>query len=174
MPFLEYSPLHWKGHAKIELSDQGKHIALELLNRYDYHISATLPLNQIHRYDFSRLTHHLFISLHCASYFGIDKVVAALIETKGRDLNLRNCMGFALLIWAARQGNQGAMRLLLTRDKVNPDKPDNDGQTPLWRASWNGREGVVRTPQGDVNPDKPNNYGQTTLWVPLRMGSREW
>jgi len=163
MHFLEYSSLHWGDHAKIELSDQGKYLALELLNRYDHHITATLLLNQIHRYDFSWLTHHLYTGLHCASYFGIDEVVAALMDMKGCDINLGDCMGFTPVVWAARQGNQGAMRLLLTREEVDSEKPDNDGQTPLRRASWNGHEGVVKLllSRGEVNPDKPNNYGQT-------------
>ena len=132
MLFLEYSSLHWGDHAKIELSDQGKYLAFELLNRYDYHISANLLFNQINRYYFSRLTHHLYTSLHCASYFGIDEIVAALIEMKGCDINLRDCIGFTPLVWATGQGNQGEMRLLLASDEVDLDKPDNDGQTPRW------------------------------------------
>ena len=58
--------------------------------------------------------------------------MAAVIGMKGFDINLRDCMGFTPLVWAARQGNQGATRLLLTGDEVDPDKPDNDGQTLLW------------------------------------------
>jgi len=104
MPLLEYSSLYWGGHAKIELSDQGNSLAFELLNRYDNHISATSLLNQIHRCNFSQLTHHLFTGLHCASYFGIDEVVASLIETKGCDINRRDCLGFTTLMWAASRG----------------------------------------------------------------------
>ena len=61
------------------------------------------------------------------------------------------------------------MRLLLARDDVNPDKPDNDGQTPLWVASFYGHSGVVRLllPRDDVNADKPDNDGET----PLRWAS---
>jgi len=67
MPFLEYSSLYWGDHAKIEPSDEGKSLALVLLDRYDSHISATLLLSEVHRYDFSQLTHYLFAGLHCAS-----------------------------------------------------------------------------------------------------------
>ena len=35
------------------------------------------------------------------------------------------------------------MSLLLAQDDVNPDMSDNDGETPLWRASYNGHDGVV-------------------------------
>ena len=36
------------------------------------------------------------------------------------------------------------MKQLLARDDVNPDKPDVCGQTPLYKATHNGHEGVVR------------------------------
>jgi len=53
--------------------------------------------------------------------------------------------------------------LLLARNDVNPNKPTNDGKTPLWWASCNGHEGVVRLllARGDVNPRQPDNRGQT-------------
>ena len=40
MPFLEYSSLNWGMHAKMELSDHSKILALDLLRRYDSHITS--------------------------------------------------------------------------------------------------------------------------------------
>jgi ankyrin repeat protein len=56
--------------------------------------------------------------------------------------------------------------MLLERDDVNPDKPDNYGQTPLSIAASDKREGAVKILLGrnDVNPDKLDNKGQTPLW----------
>ena len=61
------------------------------------------------------------------------------------------------------------MRLLLSRDDVNPDKLGNGGEIPLWRAAFDGYEGVVRLLliQDDVSPNKPNESGTT----PLQMAS---
>ena len=111
------------------------------------------------------LPYHRWPSLHCASYLGIIEVVATLIEMGGCDINRRDCMGFTPLTHAARQGNEGVVRLLLTRDDINPDKPDNDGRTPLWAASYHGDEGVVKLllARDNINPSKPNNYDQTPL-----------
>jgi len=169
--FLEYSSLHWGGHAKIELSDHAKSLALQLLNRHGDHISATLLLNEIRGYQFHPSTHHLFPGLHCASYFGVDEVVAFLIEMQGCDINQQDYLRFTPLIWAARQGNQGATVLLLTRDDINPDMSDNDSRTPLQWASLNGHEGMVRLllARDDINPDKPDNDGRT----PLQCASRD-
>ena len=58
------------------------------------------------------------------------------------------------------------MKTLLERDDVNPDKPDNHGETPLRSAAYNGHEGLVKLLLGrdDVNPDKPDDEGLTPLW----------
>jgi len=167
MPFLEYSSLHWGRHAKIELSDHAKLLALDLLSRYDSHIASTLLFDKIRGYRPSELTHHLFTGLHCASYFGIDVMVAALIKVQGSDINQGECRGATPLILAAREGNQGAVSLLLAQDGINPDKPDNSGRTPLSWASRSGHEGAVRLllARDDVNPDKPDNDGGTPLWA---------
>ena len=122
--------------------------------------------DKIWEYRFSQPTQNLFTGVHCASYFGIDEILAALVEAPGCDINQGDCWGDTPLIWAAQQGNQGAVRLLLAQDDINPDMPDNDSKTPLWWASCRGHEGVVRLllADNDVNPDKPDIYGRTPVW----------
>jgi len=175
MPFLEYSSLYWGSHAKIQLSDQAKSLALKLLNRFDNHISATLLLNQIEGRHSPPVARHLFTGLHCASYFGVAEVLATLIEPEGCDVNQRDCIGYTPLMWAAQRGHEAAARLLLIRGKVDPNKPDNDGRTPLWPASLNGHASVVRLllNQDGISPDKPDNYGRTLLWWASASGKKE-
>jgi len=98
MPFLEYSSFYWGSHAKVELSGRTKSLALDLLNRYENHVSATLLFKRIRNYYFSSIR-SLFTGLHCASYLGIIEVVAALVEMKGCDINQGDCMGFTALMW---------------------------------------------------------------------------
>ena len=62
------------------------------------------------------------------------------------------------------------MEILLGRDDVNPNKQGFFGQTPLWCATRNGHEGVVKILLGrdDVNPDKPDEGGRTPLqWATI-------
>jgi len=165
MPFLEYSSLYWGNHAKGELSDRAKSLALEILNRAGNHISASLLVKKIRGSHSCSLPHHLWPGIHYASYFGIVEIVATLIEMEGCDTDQSDCMGFTALMWAARQGNEAVVEFLITEGDVNPNKPDNSGQTPLWNASENGHEGVVKLlpERGDISPDKPDNGGRTPL-----------
>ena len=166
-PFLGYSSIYWGIHAKRELSDSAKSLALGLFDNYNDHVSAQFLLKHVSNpnrfdggWDFS-----LFTGLHCASLFGIVGVVAALVEMEGCDVNQRDCVGNTPLIWAAESGYEGVVRLLLEREEINPDKLDDRGQTPLSRAAENGHEGVTRLllEREEVNPDKPDNRGQTPL-----------
>jgi len=166
MPFLEYSSLHWGRHAKIELSHHAKSLVLDLLNQFDQHISSVLLAKRICPSWLGPLSHRPFPGLHCASYFGIDEVIATWIEMECYNINKRDFIGFTPLSWAARQGNQGAVALLLTRDDIDPDEPDNYGATPLWGASHSGHEGVVRLllARDNVDPNKQDDDGATPLW----------
>jgi len=72
--------------------------------------------------------------------------------------------GQTTLLWVS-QGNEDVVRLLLTREDLNPDQPNHYGQTPLAWASSCGNEEVVRIllTREDVNPDEPDNDGRTPL-----------
>ena len=175
IPFLEYSSLYWGRHAKAKLSDRARSLALKLLNQFSNHISATFLLHQIENFHPHPSTHHLFPGLHCASYFGIVEIVEALIGRKGYDINQRDCMGLTSLIHAAREGNEEVVRLLLTRDDINPDMACEDRRTPLSGACENGHDGVVALllARSDVNPNEPDNDGQTPLFWASGNGHEE-
>ena len=61
------------------------------------------------------------------------------------------------LLWAAENGHEEVVRILLERSDINADGPDRGGRTPLMWASGRESEGVVRIllERNDVNPDKP-------------------
>ena len=167
-PFLEYSSVYWGVHAKRDLSDCAKSLALKLFNGRNNYIPTKLLLGAQRRYPwavyFDRLS--LFSGLHCASVFGIVGIVMDLAGTKGCDINQGDYTGNTSLAWAALNGHEGVVKMLLGRDDVHPDKPDNRGQTPLWCAAKNGHEGVVKIllERDDVTPDKPDNRSRTPLY----------
>jgi len=69
------------------------------------------------------------------------------------------------LFWAAGNGHERVVELLLGLEGIIPDVPGDCGQTPLSCAARNGHDGVVKLllEREDVRPDRPDNRGQTPL-----------
>ena len=94
-PFLEYSPIYWGVHAKRDLSDNAKQLALRLFDNYSNHISLKILFKK-ERVNYFRFYFNkplLFSGLHYASFFGIDEIVACLVEVEDCDINLIDCTG---------------------------------------------------------------------------------
>ena len=80
------------------------------------------------------------------------------------------------LEWAACYGHGGVVKLLLGRENIEPDKPNEIGHAPLWCAAINGNEGVVKyysngtmsIPTNQITIAKRHSSGLLT------MGTREW
>jgi len=192
-PFLKYASLYWGTHLRMELSDHAKTLALELLDRFDSHISANSLWHSV-SWEFSpgcTPDCKPFSALHCISYFGITEVANILIKTNRWDLNQRDGVGMTPLTWAARHGHEEMVGLLLREKHIQPDQQDvSYGRTALSWAAGNGHEGVVRlflcsqfaNPRSIggwwgkavravslpfdgryVNPDSPSKYGRTPL-----------
>ena len=173
-PFLEYSSLYWGVHAKRDLSDCARLLALKLFGDYNTHISTQILLEAQEPYMYLAQSDGLspFTGLHCASMFGIVEIVANLVEMEGCDINQMDCGGNTPLLWAAWGGHEGVVKLLLRLDGVNPDKPDALGRTPLLWAASGGHEGVVKILLGGgcVNPNKQDNSGRTPLILAAMNG----
>jgi len=172
-PFLEYSSLYWGTHAKRDLSDCAKHLALKLFDDYDGHISTELLLDAGKwRLYFRGIDKYSgFSGLHCASFFGIVEIVIGLVEAGGCDINQTDCAGNTPLVWAASNGHEEVVKILLGRD-VNPDKQGNRERTPLWNAAYYGHERVLKTllRRNGVNPNAPDVNGRTPLWAAAAHG----
>ena len=174
-PLLDYSSIYWGTHAKIELSDCAKSLALELFSQYDKHISAKLLLEKVGCNPNPKNDHPLFTGLHCASFFGIAKVVTTLIEMRVYDIDQRDCTGATPLIWATRNGHEAVMKLLQEREDANPNNPDEGQQSLLWAARGGPKGAMRRLPgRGGVSPDISDKcFGQTTLLRTAKNGNEE-
>ena len=78
------------------------------------------------------------------------------------------------LSWAAENGHEGIVMLLLGREDVNPDAPDRKhDRTPLSWAAGNGHEGIVKLLLGrkDVGADtRDTKHGVTPLLLAAESG----
>ena len=144
-----------------------KSLALKLFDDRNSLISTRIVLKAekpcVYRIDFDKIS--LLNGLYRASIFEINRIVACLVEMEDDDTEQRNSMGDTPLAWAAGNGHEGVVEILLGRDDIDPNKPGRDGQTPLLRAVWNGYEGVVKMLLGrdDINPNTPEEHSQTPL-----------
>jgi len=174
MPFLKYSSRYWGSHAKREFSVYVGALALRLLSLYENHPSAVSLLQQVlpAGYPLDASSPHHFSGLHCASFFGTHQLVAALMNAKGYEINQGDCAGNTPLLWAVRNGHYNAVKLLLAREDVDPERPDSQDVTPLLWAAYNGYEEVVKLLLGreDIEPNRPDNQGCTPLFWAANNG----
>ena len=141
-PLLEYSSLYWGAHMRMELSDRSRYLALDLLDQYPNHISATLLWNSAAEPCFGSLKP--FSALHCISYLGITEVASDLVRMKKWDVNHKDSAGLTPLMWAARYGHEEVVKLLLQQKHVEPGMRDTEyGRAALSWAAGSGHEGVV-------------------------------
>ena len=191
-PLLEYSSLYWGTHMRMEPSAPSRSLALDLLRRYDDHISAEILWVSVNTDWGAGYIRSLkpFSALHCISYFGIAEVASDLIRTKRWDVNQRDSRGLTPLMWAARHGREEVVKLFLQQKRTQPDMLDTEyGRTTFSWAAESGHEGVVRiflsppfvnpgstgrrwgtaqlmgllSGRKYVNPDSPDKGGRTPL-----------
>jgi len=145
MPFLEYCSIYWGAHAKWELSDHARSLALLLLQECDGHIITKFLLEYAgHRAITSAGLRFSFTGLHHASFLGVIEVVAALIDMGCYDPDAGDFWGYTPLAWAAQNGHEEVVKILLNRGGVDPNRQDDFGRTPLASAAREGHEGGAR------------------------------
>ena len=74
-------------------------------------------------------------------------------------------LGRTPLSYAAANGSEEKVNLLLQREEVNPESRNNFGRTPLSYAAESRSEGAVELllERGEVNPESRDNSGRTPL-----------
>jgi len=193
-PFLIYASFYWGNHMRLEFSDRAKRLALELLENYDGHISGKLLWKRLPRFKCRKP----FPALHCIAYFGVAEVAIDVMRMKGSDVNQRDSVGRTPLMWAAAEGHERVVKLLLQHRHTKLDISETqNGKTAFSLAAGRGNEGVVRlfldrclVHRGSigrrwgktlrvmgvlfggkyVNPDGPDNRGRTPLLLAAMNG----
>jgi ankyrin repeat protein len=128
---------------------------------------------------------HARTPLSMALEFNHQSIAKLLLHQPDIDLNIRvkggissdykdGKYGLAPLSWAALNGKDEVVKLLLSKPNVDPDLKDaKDGRTPLSWAAVNGCDTVVREllATGRVNPNSEDTeYGRTPLWWAAEQG----
>ena len=180
IPFLDYASCFWGEHARREMTENVKVLALRLLDRFYEHISASQLLFRYSKSANKRWTvdemegKTKFTGLHGAAFLGVIEIFAAVLKMKEWDINTEDWFGNTALSWAAARGHEAVVKMLLERKDVNPDQADTKyGKTPLSWAAQNGHGEVVKMflERKDVNPDRTDSEdGSTPLLLAAENG----
>ncbi|KAJ6258876.1 hypothetical protein Dda_5771 [Drechslerella dactyloides] len=109
---------------------------------------------------------------HIIAFFGIPEIMSYLISTR-QDLDARDPVAMQTpLLWAAQEGHEAVVEMLVATGKVCIDSKDDSGSTPLLRAVQYGREAVVRLliATGKVDINSEDQSGNTPFLTAIRFG----
>ena len=172
-PLLEYASCYWGDHTRMGMTENVKILALRLLDRFDEHISAQILLLRYHKNRGSGPYISWvggpigFTGLHGVSFLGIVEIFANVLEMKEWDINATDFMGSTPLTWAAREGHEEVVKIILEREDVDPNQRDTRyGRALLSWAAERGNERVVKVllNREDVNPNQADtSNGRTPL-----------
>ena len=177
--FLEYAAEYWATHfreATISMEQTSIEMALHICNprTYPYKIWGRVYWHNLgYNSSIPNLT-----SLHLASYFGHEEVVAILLAMPGIDINKANISDWTPLHLAVSRGHLAVSRghtavvsQLLAMSGTDINKANSASRTPLHSAVSRRHTAVVSQllamPEIDIN--KPDNTG----WIPLHSAAVE-
>ncbi|KAH0533932.1 hypothetical protein FGG08_007454 [Glutinoglossum americanum] len=173
-PLLEYATLYWPEHARYA-PDAVEYI-FDLSSSFCQDVS-TCRENWLRTYwdseKFYGRPPKSFTLMHLAACFGIFPLARKLLRLKrwrirlalGNPVNKRDGDGRTPLSWAAENGHEAMVKLLLEKRAELEPSDSKYGQTPLLFAAENGHEAVVKLllEKGAKMESTDNKYGQTPL-----------
>ena len=159
-PLYDYAAQNWGHHARAAVTKLDQ-LSLDLLES-DAKVSASSQTLVVSKH---YLGHNYYeakqiTALHLTAYFGLNEATSTLLR-HGRRPDLKDSYGRTPLSWAAENGHDGVVKLLLETGKVNADSKDvTFGRTPLIWAAGNGHDGIVKLliDTGKVDADSKDEF----------------
>jgi ankyrin repeat protein len=148
-PLLSYATMHWPKHARsLDRSEDIFGLSLPFYAKKSPVRESWLETYWATEYP---IQPNSFTLLHLASFFGILPLAENLVLKKGLidrvkllfTLNKTDSSGTTALSWAARNGHEAVVRLLLEKG-ADVEAKAKYGETALSWAAANGHEAVVR------------------------------
>jgi ankyrin repeat protein len=109
--------------------------------------------------------------VHLCAYFGLERVMTLLLKSS-HTLFLRDAHDRTPLAWAAEQGHEPIVKLLLSMDGVEVNAADRNGWKPLFLAAMRRHKSVVKIllATESINTGFENEFGLTLLRLTAAHG----
>ena len=166
---LNYATAYWGTYVKQQCSDSLMELVKIIAHEFECSSCAMQAFYQ-HLHPWSSIPQKIS-GIHAIAYFGLSEIMAHFCQV-GRNMELKDDLGWTPLIWAAMNGQEAVVRLLIERDDVDINAKDRDGRTPLIFAVVNGHEAVARLliERDDVDINAKDSIGWTPLICAAKSG----
>ncbi|KFY47129.1 hypothetical protein V494_00150 [Pseudogymnoascus sp. VKM F-4513 (FW-928)] len=149
-PLFDYASHHWGHHVPKGFTLTAEVCSFLEKNAQVEASSQALLISKFYPEDsgYSQRFPRQMTGLHLAAYFGVEKLVYNFLES-GLAANLKDSYSWTPLSWAARNGHEGVVQLLLGKGAEMEAKDEMYGQAPLSLAAESGHEAVVQLLLGE-------------------------
>jgi hypothetical protein len=138
-----YTARNWGYHVRAA-SIEEEPLILDLLGNGAKVVAASQAMMASGKYsDYSQRVPRKMTGIHLAAYFGLRETMITLFRNE-HDPDAKDARDRTPLSWAAENGHEAVVKLLLDKEGVDPDSKDNGGETPLSWAARNGHEVVAK------------------------------
>jgi len=143
---FDYAARNWGYHTCGETEKIVQDLALKFLLDDSKVVSASQVLfTSEYRYSgYTQNASQQFSGMHLVAYFGLKDIMVGMFGHEDIDLDSKDTYGRTPLSWAAANGHEAVVKLLLLEKAVDVDSKDDYGQTPLSWAAEGGHEAVVK------------------------------
>ncbi|KAF2967480.1 hypothetical protein GQX73_g6090 [Xylaria multiplex] len=158
-PFYNYAACNWGHHGRKVSACRN----IVSFLRKPAQVQASTQVLFEYKNFYGRMTGRKMTSLHLAAYFGLDEATTSILgdhNADATDVDHRTPLSYA-----AENGNETIVRLLLDTKEIDPDLQGFNGRTPLSYAAENGNETIVRLllDTKEIDPNLSDERNQTPL-----------
>jgi hypothetical protein len=169
----DYAAQNW-GHYARAASKEVEQLVLDFLEsraKVSASTQAMIASENFPDMGYSQDVPRQMTGVHLAACFGLRETMIDLLNN-GHDPDIKDSYAQTPLSWAAENGQEAVVRLLLAKDGVDPDRKNGGGRTPLSGAAGNGHEAIVELllAKDGVDPDSKDGGGRTPLSYAAKNG----